>query len=68
MPIKMLLATSAAALLLAGCAAVDLAADRAKLAAAYYCQAGESERLALRERVSTERGPVIQVNCENLAP
>lgn len=55
-----------AVLLLAGCAQVDAAKLYGLKAAEYYCTSDEVTRQALREQVTTDKGPVIQVNCDNL--
>ena len=45
---------------------LDDAADVIERGVARYCSAGEAERALLREQLTTSKGPLIQVNCENL--
>ena len=49
-----------------GCTAIEKGAKYFIAGAEYYCGASETTRLALREQLTTSKGPVIQVNCENL--
>ena len=49
-----------------GCAAKERVLRWGLEAAEQYCRASPTSRQALREQVSTSKGPVIQVNCENL--
>ena len=52
--------------LLAGCTARDKAVEFSKTGIAYYCNADDATRAALREQLTTSKGPLVQVNCENL--
>ncbi|MGF1562823.1 MAG: hypothetical protein ACFB3T_11665 [Geminicoccaceae bacterium] len=48
------------------CDPVDQVKAQAKDVIAYYCQAGDAERAALRAQLSTSKGPLVTINCENL--
>ena len=49
-----------------GCAVVERGADYFMTGAEYYCKASPEARELLRQELTTSKGPVIQVNCENL--
>lgn len=52
--------------LLGACSFTETLADRAEGLIERYCVAPELERNALRARFSTDKGPLVQINCENL--
>ena len=62
---KYLIIISLAALV-ASCAARDKVVEMSKTGIAYYCAADEPTRAALRQQFTTSKGPLVQVNCENL--
>ncbi|MGI9489165.1 MAG: hypothetical protein ACR2RF_25420 [Geminicoccaceae bacterium] len=55
-----------ASLALGACGAKEKIVTMTKSGIAYYCNAGEAERSALRQQFMTSKGPLAQVNCENL--
>lgn len=55
-----------ASLALGGCAVTEKVIEMSRAGIAYYCNAGEAERAAIRQQFTTSKGPLAQVNCENL--
>lgn len=48
------------------CAQREYLVGRTKAVIGRYCQADEMERQVLRTQFATERGPLIEIHCENL--
>ena len=55
-----------AGIMLASCGTTQKVVELSKAGIAYYCAAGDTERAALRSQFTTSKGPLVQVNCENL--
>ena len=53
-------------LALGACTARDKVVDFSIDQIERYCSASEASRQALREEFTTSKGPLLQVNCENL--
>lgn len=53
-------------LVLGACDTTQKVVELSKSGIAYYCNAGDAERGALRQQFTTSKGPLVQVNCENL--
>lgn len=52
--------------ILPACSVFETAKEISIDAIEYYCQADDATRAALREQYTTSKGPLVQVNCENL--
>lgn len=63
---KFLIAIPALALVLGACSVQEKVIDFSKDGIAYYCKADDATRQALRDQLKTSKGPLVQVNCENL--
>lgn len=63
---KPIVILACASLVLGACGAKEKIVTMTKSGIAYYCNAGEAERNTLRQQFTTPKGPLVQVNCENL--
>ena len=53
-------------LVLGACDTTDKVVDFSIDQIERYCGASDTSRQALREKFTTSKGPLLQVNCENL--